>query len=113
MNIVSIVIQIILALGFLMFGMMKFSSKQMVEEFTRYGLPGWFRVVTGLVEWIGAALMVAGIWNDAVAAFGGLWLAITMVGAVITHIRVKDPLSKAGMPIILIILSLVVLILNV
>ncbi|MDQ0873412.1 putative oxidoreductase [Paenibacillus sp. V4I3] len=109
MNTAVIIIQIILALGFLMFGAMKFGSKQMVDEFTRYGMPQWFRVITGLLEIAGAALLVAGIWNDSLIVIGGLLLAVIMAGAVITHLRIKDPVSKIGMPIILFILTLAVL----
>lgn len=109
MNTVAIIIQIVLALGFLMFGAMKLGSKQMVDEFTRYGMPQWFRVITGLLEIAGAALLVAGIWNNSLVVYGGLLLTVIMVGAVITHLRIKDPVSKIGMPIILIILTLVVL----
>lgn len=112
MNMVSIIIQIILALGFLMFGAMKLGSKQMVDEFTRYGMPQWFRVITGLLEIAGAALLVAGIWNDSLIAIGGLLLAVIMVGAVITHLRIKDPVSKIGLPIILLILTLVIVFIN-
>ncbi|MDF2646985.1 MAG: hypothetical protein K0Q73_2790 [Paenibacillus sp.] len=112
MNMVSIIIQIILALGFLMFGAAKLGSKQMVDEFTRYGMPQWFRVITGLLEIAGAALLVAGIWNDSLIAIGGLLLAVIMAGAVITHLRIKDPVSKIGMPIILLILTLVIVFIN-
>ena len=48
MTVLSIILQGILGLGFLMFGFMKFGSKQMVEGFKRYGYPGGFRVFTGL-----------------------------------------------------------------
>lgn len=112
MNMVSIIIQIILALGFLMFGASKLGSKQMVDEFTRYGMPQWFRVITSLLEIAGAALLVAGIWNDSLIAIGGLLLAVIMAGAVITHLRIKDPVSKIGMPIILLILTLVIVFIN-
>ena len=52
MTVLSIILQVILGLGFLMFGFMKFGSKQMVEGFKHYGYPGWFRVFTGIVELI-------------------------------------------------------------
>ncbi|MCY9666048.1 DoxX family protein [Paenibacillus alginolyticus] len=112
MSIAAIIIQIVLALGFLMFGASKLGSKQMVDEFTRYGMPQWFRVITGLLEIAGAALLVAGIWNDRLVVFGGWLLVVIMVGAVITHLRIKDPVSKIGMPVILIILTLVVLLIK-
>jgi putative oxidoreductase len=112
MNMVSIVLQIVLGLGFLVFGASKLGSKQMVDEFKRYGLPQWFRMVTGLLEIGGAALIIAGIWNHMLAAIAGILLAIIMAGAIVTHLRIKDPVAKTGMPIILMVLSLIVLIMN-
>ncbi|HTG71556.1 MAG TPA: DoxX family protein [Candidatus Udaeobacter sp.] len=112
MSILSIVLQVILGLGFLMFGLMKFGSKQMVEGFKHYGYPGWFRVFTGIVEVISAILVIAGIWNKTLAAWGGLFIVATMIGAIFTHIKIKDTVQQMMMPIILFILGLVVLLLN-
>lgn len=112
MEVLSIILQVILGLGFLMFGFMKFGSKQMVEGFKHYGYPGWFRVVTGLVELISAALVIAGIWNETLAAWGGLFIVATMIGAIFTHIKMKDTVKNMIMPIFLLILGLVVLVIN-
>ena len=38
MHIFSVINQSVLGIGFLMFGLMKFGSKQMVDEFKRYQL---------------------------------------------------------------------------
>jgi putative oxidoreductase len=112
MSILSIVLQVILGLGFLMFGFMKFGSKQMVEGFRQYGYPGWFRLFTGMVEVISGVLVIAGIWNGTLAAWGSLLIVITMIGAIVTHIKLKDTVGKMMMPIILFILGLVVLLIN-
>lgn len=112
MNITSIVLQVILALGFLMFGLMKFGAKQMIQEFQRYGYPQGFRVFTGLIEVIGAVGMIVGIWKPQIAALAGILLAATMIGALFTHIRLKDPGKSMGAPLILLILSIVVAIIN-
>ncbi|PQP81633.1 hypothetical protein C0Q44_18200 [Paenibacillus sp. PCH8] len=112
MSVLSIVLQVILGLGFLMFGLMKFGSKQMVEGFKNYGYPGAFRVFTGLIEVIAAGLVIAGIWIDGLAAWGGLLIVVTMIGAILTHIKIKDQLKQMLMPIILLILGLVVFLIN-
>ncbi|MFD2662902.1 DoxX family protein [Paenibacillus thailandensis] len=108
MSILSIVLQAILGLGFLMFGFMKFGSKQMVEGFKHYGYPAAFRYFTGIVEFIAAALMIAGIWNQTYAVWGGLVIAATMIGAILTHIKMKDSAKQMMMPIILLVLGLAV-----
>lgn len=105
-----IILQVILALGFLMFGWMKFTSEDMVKGFDHFGLPQWFRVVTGIVEWAGALLLIAGIWLTPLATIGAALLAITMAGAILTHIRAKDPLTGSIMPLILMLLNVVVVI---
>ncbi|TDL75690.1 DoxX family protein [Rhodococcus qingshengii] len=112
MGVLSIILQVLLGIGFLMFGFMKFGSKQMVDEFRRYGYPGGFRIVTGLVEVIAAVFIISGIWNDQLAAWGGLLIVAIMLGAIFTHIKVKDPVNRMMMPIVLLILGLIVLLIN-
>ena len=56
----------------------------MVDLFAQIGIGQWFRVVTGVVEVVGAvALLVPGL-----ASLGALWLGGTMIGAVATHLLV-------------------------
>ncbi|MGE9755234.1 DoxX family protein [Bacillus inaquosorum] len=112
MSVLSIILQVTLGLGFLMFGFMKFGSKQMKEGFKDYGYPGWFRVFTGLVELVSAALVIVGIWNETFAAWGGLFIVGTMIGAIFTRIKMNDSVKNIMMPIILLILGLVVLLIN-
>ncbi|SDW29017.1 DoxX family protein [Paenibacillus sp. CF384] len=107
----SIILQIVLGIGFLMFGFMKFGS-QMVEEFKRYGYSAGFRVFTGLVEIITAALLISGIWSEQLAVWGGWFVVVIMLGAIVTHIKVKDAANKMMMPFILFILGIVVLLIN-
>ncbi|MED1792090.1 DoxX family protein [Brevibacillus nitrificans] len=112
MNILSGILEVILGLGFLMFGFMKFGSKQMVEGFKHYGYPAWFRVLTGIIETISGALVIAGIWYGMLAAWGSLVIVITMVGAILTHIKIKDKAKHMVMPTFLLILGCVVLLIN-
>lgn len=95
-----------------MFGFMKFGSKQMVESFKHFGYPGWFRIFTGLIEVISAILVTAGIWDEALAAWGGLIIVITMLGAILTHIKINDSIKQMMMPIILFIMGLAILLIN-
>jgi putative oxidoreductase len=113
MHVLSIVLQSILGVGFLIFGLSKFGSKQMVEEFKRYKLSSAMRIFTGSVEVISAAIVITGIWIDPYAAVGGILIAVTMFFAILVHlIRVKDPASKALMPFILFVLALAIISLN-
>ncbi|MFY4775746.1 DoxX family protein [Metabacillus sp. RGM 3146] len=105
------ILQIILVVAFVLFGFMKF-GKQMGEEFERFGYSAWCRIVTGLVELVAAVLLIAGFWNKTSLAWGALLISLTMIGAVITHLKVKDSFSKYASPLVLLIIGLIVLFSN-
>lgn len=79
-----------------------------VEGFKHWGLPQWFRMVTGIVELAGALLLIIGYWSPISAMAGSLLLGITGVGGILTHIRVKDSFKDTAMILFLAILSFVV-----
>ncbi|MFC5471045.1 DoxX family protein [Cohnella suwonensis] len=109
MDIVSYILQGLLGLAFLGAGFGKVSgSKMHVEGFKKWGLPQWFRVFTGLVEIVGAAGLIVGYWEPSWAALAGLGLGVTMVVAMLVHVRIKDSMKETMPSILLAILSLVV-----
>src|SRR5258708_37691013 len=71
-------LQAIIAAAFLAAGAAKLAGVPfMVDLFAQIGIGQWFRVVTGVVEVVGAvALLFPGL-----ASIGALWLGGTMVGA--------------------------------
>ena len=85
LNIVAWSLQALLALVFLAAGGAKLAGvPMMVQVYDLIGVGQWFRIVTGLVEVVGAiALLVPGY-----AAFAALWLACTMAGAILAHLTV-------------------------
>jgi uncharacterized membrane protein YphA (DoxX/SURF4 family) len=101
MNIVSIVLQSLLVLAFVMAGLGKVAGSSMhVDNFKKWRLPQWFRVGTGLVELVAAAALVVGYWEPSWAAAGALLLGVTAIGGVLVHIREQDSF-KHTFPIIL------------
>lgn len=113
LNIVAIVLEVLLGLMFLMAGIMKIGGAKMhVENFKHWGLPQWFRVVTGLVELVGAAAMIIGIWEPSWAAWAGLWLGFTMLVGVGVHLRVKDSAKQTMAAVVLLILAVAVTIIQ-
>ena len=82
-NISDWVLQVLLALAFLTAAGAKLASVPMlVEEFNLIGLGQWLRYAAAIVEIIGAiVLLVPGF-----AAYGALWLAITMFFATLAHL---------------------------
>jgi hypothetical protein len=56
----------------------------MVQLFAQIGLGQWFRVVTGIVEIVGAVALL----YPRLASVGGVWLGATMFFGALTHILV-------------------------
>ena len=76
-------LQIVSAALFLMAGSMKLSGAPlMVQMFGVIGLGQWFRYFTGAIEVVGAVALLI----PSVASYAGAALAVTMVGAIITHL---------------------------
>jgi hypothetical protein len=78
-------LQVFVAATFFATGVIKLiGAPFMVQMFTQIGFGQWLRVVTGIVEIIGAFAVV----YPGLASIGGLWLGTTMVCAVLTHLFV-------------------------
>ncbi|TDL72850.1 DoxX family protein [Rhodococcus qingshengii] len=88
---------------FVIAGLPKFVSNQHIEGFKTYGYPQWFRIFTAVVEVVTALLLIIGIWNHQLAAFGGFLAFATMIGAIFTHIKMKDSFKNMVLPIVLLV----------
>ncbi|MCD1257637.1 DoxX family protein [Paenibacillus athensensis] len=96
MPIIFIVLQSFLLLTMTFAGASKLAgAKNHVDMFNSIQLPQWFRVVTGIVQLIGAAGLVIGYWHPAIAAWAGVWIGVTMLVACLSHFRVKHPIGQA------------------
>jgi uncharacterized membrane protein YphA (DoxX/SURF4 family) len=96
MEIAAYVLQGLLAFVFLIAGGTKLAGQKMhVDNFNRWRLPQWFRIVTGIVEVAGAVLLIVGYLVPIAAIAGGLVLGITGLGGVLTHVRAKDSFQEA------------------
>jgi putative oxidoreductase len=84
-HIASWVLQGIVAAAFFAAGGAKLAGAPfMVQLFGQIGIGQWFRIVTGVVEIIGAVALL----YPRLAPIGALWLGGTMVGAVATHLLI-------------------------
>jgi len=76
-------LQIASAALFLFSGTLKLAgAPMMVQMFAAIGLGQWFRYFTGGLEVISAVSLLV----PSLARFGALALAVTMVGAILTHL---------------------------
>ncbi len=111
MEVIKIVLQALLGLVFLGAAGSKLArTRQMVGMFDHFKYPRWFMYFTGIVELAGALGVLLGIFVLVLAVLGGVLLAATMVGAVLTHVRAKDPVAAAIPPGILLVLSVAVVV---
>ena len=70
------------------------SIRHIVSEFKTYGLPDWMRDLVGTLKLTFALMLVIGIDKPQMAIVGASGLSVLMAAAVITHIRIKNPLFK-------------------
>ena len=76
-------LQVLAALVFLFAGTSKLAgAPMMVQMFGAIGIGQWFRYMTGAIEVVGAVLLLV----PSIARFGAVALAVTMVGAILTHL---------------------------
>jgi putative oxidoreductase len=91
-NIALWTLQGLVALAFLAAGSGKLlGSADMIALFDAVGIGQWFRYVTGLLEVLGAILLIV----PGKAAFGAVLLACVMAGAVVAHLTVLHTAATA------------------
>lgn len=113
MQIVAIIVQVLLALGFLMSGSMKvIGTKQSLEMRDHVHVAPWFWRLTGAIEVVGAIGMIVGIWFNALSVVAGLLLGATMIGAVYVHLSNKDQFGRVVPALVLLVLALVVVVIH-
>lgn len=99
-----IAVQVLIALAMLDVWLLRYErplrarggdARTMVEEFKVYGLPDWMLPLVRVLKLGAGTLMVVGIWYPVAAAIAGIILVVLMGGAILMHVKVKDPLLKS------------------
>jgi hypothetical protein len=80
---------IVSGISFLVFGSLILSTRHMEEEFERYGLSR-FRKLVGLLELLGGLGILLGLHFKILLLVSSLGLSLLMVLGVVTRLRVKD-----------------------
>jgi len=101
-KIIVLALSILLGAAFIAAGAEKFTPEA-VEAFEEWGFPAWFTAVIGVVELLGAALVL----YPRTRFYGATLLACDMAGAVFTHIR-ADEMGMIGPPLFLLAIAGVV-----
>jgi uncharacterized membrane protein YphA (DoxX/SURF4 family) len=104
---IAFTLQILLALLFAFSGTMKLTGG-MDDVRDLLGVVPWFWTFAGLSQVVGAVGLVTGLRSARLAMAAALWLAVVMVGAVLTHVLAGDTLADMSVAIALLVLLLVV-----
>jgi hypothetical protein len=84
------------ALFFLFYGLQCFTSPFMFEEFRRFGLPDSQRILTGVLQLMGAAGLFAGLIFPLLGLLSSVGLSLMMLIAFGVRIRIKDGLAQSA-----------------
>ena len=116
------IINIIIAMGILNVWIIRYDletqwrgggSKNLMEEFSTYGLPLWLMYFVGFAKISLAILLFLGIWINEFSFLGSIGISVLMTGAVLMHIKVQDPLKKSIPAFLMLVLSSCVVIKNI
>ena len=117
METLVIIIRVIIALGIFNVWIFRYSkestwrggnAKNMKEEFRVYGLPEWFIGLIGFLKLLLASLLFLSIWFPALKIPAAIGIAVLMLGAIIMHVKIKDPLKKSLPATVMLLLCLIV-----
>ncbi|GAA0871706.1 hypothetical protein GCM10009117_08520 [Gangjinia marincola] len=104
MNYIIIALQLIVALSLLNVWLIQYNkptqwrggnAQSIQEEFKVYGLPVWMCYVVGFLKVTGAILLIVGIWFPQVIVPAATMLAVLLLGSIIMHVKISDPLKKS------------------
>jgi putative oxidoreductase len=105
------IIQVLLGLAFVLIGcLIVVGQKKMVENFSRFGYPQWFRQVIGILEALGGAGLLAGIWIPFLAGLASAGLVLVMPGAIYSHLRARDSFKHLAPAIVMCLQAIIILV---
>ncbi len=119
MHFLQIVLQILVALGLINVWLIRSqkdtsyrggNARNIKEEFEAYGLPSWFVMVIGILKISIAIALLIGLFIPALVAPAATILVMLMIGAVLMHVKVKDPIKKSLPATAMLLMSLLLLI---
>ena len=71
------------------------NAQNIIEEFKVYGLPESLCYIVGVLK-VGLALtLLISIWKNSLEDIAALGLMLLLLGSIIMHIKIKDPLFKS------------------
>lgn len=103
MNIAYIVVALLLGLLMLFSSYGKFTRNPgVIEGLKKVGVPERYFTLLGIILVLGALGLIAGIWLRPLGLAAAIGSSVYFIGAVISHLRVKDTPGSANLLIFLI-----------
>ncbi len=78
------------------------------EEFKVYGLPEGMFYLVGILKVSFAVLLIVGIWYPMIRHYAAIGLALLLLGSIVMHIKISDPLKKSLPAFIFLVCCLVI-----
>lgn len=119
MDIISGIIQLIIALGIFNVWLLRpkmstdyrgGEAKSLKEEFKAYGLPEWSFYTVGALKLTAAVMLLIGFVVPVVLLVGAALMTVLMLGAVAMHAKVGDPAIRYVPAAVMLIMSLFLLV---
>ncbi len=104
MEYISLIFQIALAIS--VYYVWIFRYHNVLSEFSQFGYSDLFRNFVGAAKISLSALLIMGVFYDGVTLAAALGMAVFMLGAQVTHLRVKNPFKQRMPSLILLAISL-------
>ncbi len=104
MNTLARILEVIVGLGLLNVWLLRArsstayrggSAKTLRQEFDAYGLPAAAFYVVGTLKVLAGVILLAAVWMPMPARAAATVVAGLMVGALLMHMRVKDPALRS------------------
>ncbi len=84
------------------------NAKTIVEEFEVYGLSKSLCYVIGVLKVSLALLLLASIQFESLTLIGSLGLSVLLLGSIIMHLKIKDPMYKSFPAFLFILMNLTI-----
>lgn len=103
------ILTLISGISFLFYGFSALFSPELEKEFIRFGLSK-FRVLTGILQLVGALGLFAGLFNKELLLLSSLGLSLLMLLGFLTRIKIGDGILLSLPSFIFLILNLTIFI---
>ncbi len=80
-----------------------------IEEFQVYGLPVWMCYVVGFLKVGLSIVLLAGIFYPVLIQPSAIGLAILLLGSIVMHLKIKDPLIKSFPAFLFLMMCLIII----